>query len=99
MAKVTMRQLAQVIANAIDPKIQKMAAALVAMQKEVKELRREVAAKEYKGVWQEGQYEKGNLITHGGSMWIALKDSQDKPGTRDAWQLAVKRGRDGRNTR
>lgn len=54
----------------------------------------------YVGVWQRsGEYERGNLATHDGSMWHAVKTTRDEPGTSDAWQLAVKAGRNGRDAR
>ena len=51
----------------------------------------------YQGVWREGAYQAGDNATHEGSTWIALKDTDTRPGTPNSdWQLAVKRGRDGR---
>jgi hypothetical protein len=51
------------------------------------------------GVWKEGaSYNWGDAVTHGGSLWIAQKDTQTKPDTPDChWRLAVKRGRDGKD--
>ena len=53
----------------------------------------------YRGIFQDGQtYQKDDAVTWGGSVWIAQKDGAGKPGEDgDAWKLAVKRGRDGRN--
>ncbi len=50
----------------------------------------------YVGTWQRAaDYKRGCLVTHGGSMWCAIRDNRDTtPGTSDAWQLAVKAGRD-----
>jgi hypothetical protein len=48
----------------------------------------------YYGVWQAGIYERGSLVTHGGSLWIALASTEGRPGETDDWQLCVKRGRD-----
>ena len=48
----------------------------------------------YKGVWQEGAYQKNAAVTWGGSTWIAAKATETKPGLDDSWTLAVKRGRD-----
>lgn len=45
----------------------------------------------------ETDYVQGDVTTWDGSMWIAQKATQDKPGTSDAWRLSVKRGRDGRD--
>jgi len=42
-------------------------------------------------------YEKGDAVTHGGSYWIARKDTRATPGKSDDWRLAVKKGRDGKD--
>ena len=42
-------------------------------------------------------YEKGDAVTHGGSYWIAKRDTSETPGKSDDWRLAVKRGRDGKD--
>lgn len=55
----------------------------------------------YVGTWQKaGMYRRNNAVTHDGSLWIAVKDApESKPGSSDEWQLAVKAGRDGRDSR
>jgi hypothetical protein len=100
------RSLARVLRHRADqsgaqlaPIVETLVGEIRGLKNELAALRRDVDAKTYKGVWQEGGYEKGNLITHGGCMWVALEDTDDKPGTSGAWQLAVKRGRDGRDAR
>jgi hypothetical protein len=56
----------------------------------------------YRGVFEDNRrYEKGDMVTWGGHGWIAKEATDGKPGvtpeaSRD-WQLAVKKGRDGRN--
>lgn len=52
-----------------------------------------------RGVFKEGQaYMLGDAVTFGGSLWIAQKDTTDKPdGPDTGWRLAVKKGRDGRD--
>jgi len=51
----------------------------------------------YRGVWKPGQYQKADQVTTGGSMWIALRDTDAQPDTPDCgWQLCAKRGRDGK---
>ncbi len=48
---------------------------------------------EYKGVFKTGQKsEEGDCVTHSGSAWIALRDTDGIPGKSSDWQLAVKRG-------
>ncbi len=46
---------------------------------------------------EEADYVAGDGVTYGGSFWIAQKPSKGlRPGTSDAWRLAVKQGRDGK---
>jgi phage portal protein BeeE len=48
-----------------------------------------------KGVYDaESQYEKGDSVTHAGSLWIAqVEKPESKPGEGKCWRLAVKRGK------
>lgn len=48
-----------------------------------------------KGVYDpETKYEKGDSVTHSGSLWIAQVDNpENKPGEGKCWRLAVKRGK------
>jgi hypothetical protein len=53
------------------------------------------------GFWKEGVVaEAGDGVTHGGSFWIAQKDTESKPeqGNPD-WRLAVRKGRDARQAK
>lgn len=55
----------------------------------------------YRDLWMEGKaYEAGDMVTWGGSMWIAMKDTTAKPdlptAESRAWKLCVKRGKDGK---
>jgi Collagen triple helix repeat (20 copies) len=44
------------------------------------------------------QYHAGDTVTYGGSLWVALKDTQEKPDNANGdWRLACKHGRDGRD--
>jgi len=49
-----------------------------------------------RGVWSEGTYEAGDVVSYGGSMFVAKLTTDKKPET-DDWRMCVKRGRDGRN--
>lgn len=54
----------------------------------------------YRGLWKhDHKYELGDWVTSDGGVWAARCDNQDvQPGsTSKAWQLAVKRGRDGKS--
>lgn len=53
----------------------------------------------YRGVYKDGgEYQKGDCVTWGGSIWHSEKDDNpDKPGdASESWKLAVKKGRDGK---
>lgn len=39
-------------------------------------------------------YQRGDVVTHKGSAWIAVRDAAMEPGDTPEWQLMVKRGRD-----
>ena len=51
-----------------------------------------------RGVYKpDSEYQKGDAVTWGGSLWIAQKDGPaSKPGEDSGWRLAVKKGRDGK---
>lgn len=68
---------------------------------QVKEKTFKVPALIEAGVWLHGKsYEQGDGVTCGGSYWIALKDTIERPGDNNSdWRLAVKKGRDGKDTR
>lgn len=54
------------------------------------------------GVWAENRsYARGQGTTFDGSFWLAKRSTTfgERPGGCDAWRLAVKRGRDGRDAR
>lgn len=55
----------------------------------------------YREIYREGQdYDAGDAVTFGGSLWIALRATRAKPGDGSPdWRLAVKKGRDGRDGR
>lgn len=51
----------------------------------------------YRGVYKQGQtYERGDMVTFGGSIWHANEATDAKPETSKAWQLSVKRGDQGK---
>jgi hypothetical protein len=54
----------------------------------------------YRGYWEAGEmYSKSSLVTHGGSLWLAVQPTQERPGNSDAWEMVAKRGRDGRHAK
>lgn len=69
-----------------------------ALESEVQSLRQEKSSLRYMGVFQRAiTYQRGNIVTHDGSAWIKISDSDDgAPGACESWQLMVKRGKDAR---
>jgi polyribonucleotide nucleotidyltransferase len=51
-----------------------------------------------RGVWKAGQFETGDVVSQGGSLWIAQRTTDKQPGHDNSdWRLSVKRGRDGKD--
>lgn len=51
----------------------------------------------YRDVYQEGEtYQRGEMVTWDGSLWMAKVQTEAKPGTPEQWKLVVKKGRDGK---
>ena len=54
----------------------------------------------FRGAWTAGStYARGSLVVQDGGMWLALADSDHKPGATEAWRLVTKKGKDGRDFR
>lgn len=52
----------------------------------------------YRGGWKAGEYLIGDSVTHAACQWIAIEDTDERPGDGKAWQLAVRKGRDARGS-
>jgi hypothetical protein len=78
-----------------------------ALQKRIEQLEQSLIDNppfKYLGPWTEMEYSKNDTVTHGGSLWIAKRRTRSKPEVNTGaaeldWQLAVKRGRDGRDAK
>jgi hypothetical protein len=94
LAKEIADMIKQHVAAATKPlrdKIAALEARIVDSEKQVAELR-------YRGVWQPGeQYRKNNFVTYDASVWACLRDTEGKPGQCLDWQLAVRKGKDGKD--
>lgn len=52
----------------------------------------------YRGVWKDGEYRTGDVVTWGGSLWHCDEKTGAKPDSANSgWRLAVKKGRDGKD--
>jgi hypothetical protein len=82
-----------------------MLAAVRGLVAHVDALEQRVAAAEqsplkYLGTYEAGRlYSQNHLVTDRGSLWIALRSTQQRPGDGDGWQLCAKKGADGRDAR
>ena len=73
---------------------EKIAAAVQPLERRIVDLE----ARTYQGTWQaQTSYRAGALVTHDGSLWVARSDSAGvRPGSTHCWQLAARKGADGR---
>jgi collagen type III alpha len=61
------------------------------------ELQVRTLADSYREVYRAGEtYKRGEVVTWGGSLFLAMADTAEKPETTPAWRLMVKHGRDGK---
>lgn len=52
----------------------------------------------YRGIWKEGDYQQGDVVTRHGSLWYCNKNTNQAPGDGETdWTLAVKRGARGKD--
>jgi len=53
----------------------------------------------YRGIWKDGTYERGDVVTWGGSLWHCERATSANPQKAgcDDWKLVAKKGRDGEN--
>jgi hypothetical protein len=87
----------------IDRELAPLRAELEAAQHRIRALETAEAktlADAFRGSWMPGSvYTRGSLTVCDGSLWLALVDSDQKPGVTDAWRLVTKKGKDGKDLR
>jgi hypothetical protein len=78
-----------------DSQLSGLLAMSMALAERVKALEEQQGQFKYCGTWYGGElYKRGNFCTHNGSVWHCNDEgTSDKPGTSNAWTLAVKHGR------
>jgi hypothetical protein len=53
-----------------------------------------------RGYWKKGAYEKSDVVTEGGTAYIALRETSEKPSPQSAdWRILARKGRDGTDGR
>lgn len=88
---------AVVVSQGEDPRDLSVAAMLTSGTKTVCEFTLPVMI--YRGVWREGEFERGDVVTWGGSAWHCQERTTDKPGTSVTWRLMVKEGARGKDAK
>lgn len=85
------KALADALIAALTPHLKSIRARLDAL---------EASQVRYVGTFESGrQYRRGEMVTDRGCVWHCNADTTLRPGDTDAWTLAVKCGRDGRDAR
>lgn len=98
--KIVIDALGQVLPEFVEKHTAPLVARIDALETEAKGLKEKNArtfADYYKGTWQPGTSQRGDLVTSGGSLWLCFRETTAKPGAGDDWRLVVKRGADGRD--
>ena len=97
ISRAELDQTVAALIDAIGALISNERESVAAVEARVKALE----GRQYAGTWKSGAaYRKGAMVTLEGSLFIARHDYPSKPGTpKSGWQLAVKRGRDGKDQR
>jgi hypothetical protein len=92
------REIADIFREHVAAETKALRERIDALERRNLEVESQAAEFRYRGVWQPSeQYWKNNFITHDGSVWICLRETEGKPGQSLDWQLAVRRGRDGKD--
>jgi BMFP domain-containing protein YqiC len=93
--------LLQTLGKFIAAEIDKRALARIEeLEKKISSLESKITNWKYCGVWSAGKYAAFNFVTHQGSLFVCLWDTEAQPGTdSSSWQLCCKRGKDGRDGR
>lgn len=56
----------------------------------------EIPGPDYQGIFKDGSYKKGDMVSFGGNLYIAKEATSEKPTVdSEVWAVAAKRGRDG----
>jgi hypothetical protein len=92
------KELAAEIANLVRHHVRPLKDRIAELEGRIVDAEKQAAEFRYRGVWQPGEtYRKNNFITHDGGVWVCLRETEGKPGQCLDWQLAVRRGRDGKD--
>ena len=92
---LSVNDIAEVIADAITAATAplKERLAVVEGRLAVQETKSAAGGPRWQGIYHEGRvYEEGSLLTHNGSLWLAKRTSDERPGTSRDYTLICKQG-------
>jgi hypothetical protein len=91
-----MSAIGVVLVDEIERACKPLTERLAQLDKQIEKIER----RKYVGVWAAGKnYEQGQFCTFDNSMWHCnLDGTEQRPGTGPDWTLAIKRGRDGKDS-
>lgn len=102
MAASMGRVVREYVSTKIDPldiSVKRLRDNVTRLEIRVSELEAQRSLK-YLGVFKDGlDYLPGDFVTFAGSVWHCREATRDRPGSSVCWQLAVKRGADGKDAR
>jgi hypothetical protein len=84
--------ICEAVVLAIEPTVRGLRDRITELEKRLAET--ETRAMRFCGIWQKAlTYGPGNAVTHDGGVWVCTRATDERPGTGDGWQLAVKAGK------
>jgi hypothetical protein len=89
MDAATAVMLGEAVADVMAPIVRELRDEIKALETRVVEA--EARSMKFCGVWEEAlSYGPGNAVTFDGGVWVCTRMTNERPGTGDGWQLAVK---------
>ena len=93
------KELCDIVREAVAAAIKPLRDKIATLEARIVEAETQAAQFKYVGVWRAGdRYRKNNFITFDGSLWVCQRDdSEGRPGQSLDWQLAVRKGNNGKD--
>jgi multidrug efflux pump subunit AcrA (membrane-fusion protein) len=98
---LTLTEKKQIVAGCgdlIEKTYRALVARIEALEAELREAQRTALADRYRGVHVRGaNYQRGELVTASGSLFLCLKSTEAAPAESPDWKMVAKRGRNGKS--
>lgn len=69
--------------------VTELAGLLESMNARIVQLERQKAIM-YRGIWTQGEYKQGDIVTDRGTIWHCECDTESRPGADGSWRMMVK---------